>query len=139
MKPVTLIQKTLKEINPPYNIRDIFVLIGVLVILATIPLTVFIAQQRLQYVSQAAVWRPTPGTTWQWQLTGTIDTSYNVQMYDIDLFDAPQSKINELKAAGRTVICYFSAGSWEDWRPDASQFPASVKGQNNGWTGGRGR
>jgi hypothetical protein len=74
--------------------------------------------------------------TWQWQLTGTIDTSYNVDMYDIDLFDAPQSVIDQLHADGRIVICYFSAGSWEDWRPDAGQFPDSVKGDKlDDWSG----
>ena len=82
------------------------------------------------------IWHPSPGTSWQWQLTGTIDTSLNVQMYDIDLFDTPQSVIDELHSKGRVVICYFSAGSWEDWRPDADQFPDSVKGNNlSGWPG----
>ena len=81
------------------------------------------------------IWRPAPGTSWQWQLTGTIDTSLDVQMYDIDLFDAPQAKIDTLRAQGRIVICYFSAGSWEDWRPDADQFPAEVLGRTNGWPG----
>lgn len=34
------------------------------------------------------------------------------------------------------MICYFSAGSWEDWRPDAGQFPDSVKGNNlEDWPG----
>ena len=80
------------------------------------------------------VWRPSPGTSWQWQLTGTIDTSFNVEMYDIDLFDTPQAVINELHAKGRIVICYFCAGSWEDWRSDANQFPDSVKGNTlSGW------
>ena len=80
-------------------------------------------------------YKPPVGTTWQWQLTGTVDTSYNVQMYDIDLFDVSQSTINELHAKGIKVICYLSAGSWENWRPDASQFPESVKGRRNGWPG----
>ena len=80
------------------------------------------------------VWRPSPGTSWQWQLTGNIDTTFNVQMYDIDLFDAPQSVINELHAKGRIVICYFSVGSWEEWRPDANQFLKIVKGNDlSGW------
>jgi hypothetical protein len=56
-------------------------------------------------------------------------------MFDIDLFDAPQSVINQLHSMGRIVICYFSAGSWEDWRPDAGSFPAAVKGSSNGWPG----
>merc|ERR1711953_487311 len=71
---------------------------------------------------------PSPGTTWQWQLAETIDTSFDVAVYDIDLFDVPQTTINSLHAAGRKVICYFSAGTYEPWRPDAADFPASVKG-----------
>jgi len=82
-------------------------------------------------------YQPPVGTTWQWQLTGTVDTTINVQMYDIDLFDVPQSTINDLHARGIRVVCYMSAGSWEDWRPDASQFPESVKGRRNGWPGER--
>nr|ABD75789.1 putative endo alpha-1,4 polygalactosaminidase [uncultured bacterium] len=70
-----------------------------------------------------------PGTSWQWQLSGDIDTSVDAQMYDIDLFDAPQAIIDELHAKGRVVICYFSAGSWEDWRSDAGQFSAEVLGK----------
>ena len=30
--------------------------------------------------------------------------------------------------AGRKVICYFSAGSWESYRPDSDQYPESIKG-----------
>ncbi len=34
-------------------------------------------------------------------------------------------------------MCYVSAGSWENWRPDATAFPESVKGASNGWPGER--
>ena len=82
----------------------------------------------------ASVWKPAPGTSWQWQLTGTIDTSFDVAMYDIDLFESSQSLIDQLHNDGRIVICYFSAGSWENWRPDAGQYPESVKGKVlEGW------
>ena len=67
-----------------------------------------------------AVWRPTPGTSWQWQLSGSIDDSLDVAMYDVDLFDAPTAVIERLHARGIKVICYFSAGSFESWRPDAA-------------------
>ncbi len=83
-------------------------------------------------------WQPAPGTSWQWQLSDNeaIDTSFEVQMYDIDLFEAPQSVIDRLHADGRVVICYFSAGSWEDWRPDADDFPAAVIGNPlDNWPG----
>lgn len=82
------------------------------------------------------VWRPAPGTSWQWQLTGVIDTTYDVAMYDIDLFDTPQETIAALQAEGRVVICYFSAGSREDWRPDADEFPPDAIGDPmDGWPG----
>lgn len=82
------------------------------------------------------IWQPSPGTSWQWQLSGTIDTSFEVEMYDIDLFDTPQSVIDELHENGRIVICYFSAGSYEEWRPDASNFPPAIIGNPlDGWPG----
>jgi hypothetical protein len=78
--------------------------------------------------AQSTVWQPRPGTTWQWQLQGNINTGHAVQMYDIDLFNTPEDVIAALHAMGRVVICYFSAGSYEDWRPDANDFPAHVLG-----------
>jgi hypothetical protein len=85
-------------------------------------------------VADGPWWRPAPGTSWQWQLSGTLDTSYDVDMYDIDLFDTSAETIAALQADGRIVICYFSAGSWEEWRPDAGDFPAAVIGKTlDGW------
>ncbi len=75
-----------------------------------------------------SIWQPEPGTSWQWQLTGTINTTWPVMMVDIDLFEAPQATIDALHRDGRVVICYFSAGSWEAWRPDAEDFPRQVLG-----------
>lgn len=73
-------------------------------------------------------WPPTPGTSWQIQLRGTIDTAFDVDVYDLDLFDTPQATIDTLHASGRKVVCYFSAGSFEDWRSDAAVYPASAIG-----------
>jgi hypothetical protein len=88
--------------------------------------------------TSAAQWVPAQSDTWQWQLSGTIDTTYAVQVYDIDLFDAPQSTIASLQAQGRKVVCYFSAGSAENWRPDYSKFLASDLGNAvDGWAGER--
>lgn len=84
------------------------------------------------------IWRPAPGTTWQWQLSGTIDTSLAVEMYDVDLFDAPDAVLAELKGRGIKVVCYFSAGSHENWRPDAADLPAAALGDAlDGWPGER--
>jgi len=80
-------------------------------------------------VSRSDIWQPEPGTSWQWQLTGKIDPSFDVDMYDVDLFDTPQATIDDLHSDGRYVICYFSAGSYENWRSDAGDFPDNVLGR----------
>ncbi|SFM84427.1 endo alpha-1,4 polygalactosaminidase [Nitrosomonas communis] len=82
-------------------------------------------------------YKPPVAITWQWQLLkGTlkdalkdttneiseIDINHPVQLYDIDLFDSPPSLINRLKASGKKVICYFSAGTYEDFREDKDKF-----------------
>lgn len=93
-------------------------------------------------------WTPPPGTSWQWQITGRVDRSFDVQMYDVDLFDARPRQVNggvidRLHDRGRVVICYLDTGAWESYRPDADQFPRSVIGNrtyaSNGdpWTGER--
>jgi hypothetical protein len=74
-------------------------------------------------------WQPEPGTSWQWQLTGDIDTTYDVDMYDLDLYLIQKEQIEKLHAQHRVVICYFSAGSWENWRADADDFPETVIGR----------
>ncbi|RME62426.1 MAG: hypothetical protein D6790_06290, partial [Caldilineae bacterium] len=81
-------------------------------------------------------WRPSIGLTWQWQLETPVDTSVDAQVYDIDLFDNDAAVVAGLHGQGRKVICYISAGSWEDWRPDASRFPPEVIGKDyEGWPG----
>lgn len=57
-----------------------------------------------------------------------------MQLYDIDLFDTPVGVIEALQARGTRVICYFSAGSFEDWRPDAAEFADADLGKAlDGW------
>ncbi len=83
-------------------------------------------------------WTPSVADTWQWQLKGTLNTSYAVAVYDVDLFDTPQATIDALKAAGRRVVCYFSAGSSEDWRSDFARFEAANMGNSlDQWPGER--
>ena len=49
-------------------------------------------------------------------------------MYDVDLYFVSKDVIDKLHNQGRIVICYFSAGSWENWRDDAADFPEAVIG-----------
>ncbi len=82
-------------------------------------------------------WRPRPGTTWQWQLAGDeIDTSFSVDVYDLDAFDTGAEIVASLHLEGRRAVCYIDVGSWEDWRPDAAAFPRGVIGKDyEGWEG----
>jgi hypothetical protein len=84
-------------------------------------------------------WRPPLILTFQWQLDGTINQSYKANLYDIDMFDNSASVVASLhrRHPGSKVTCYVDAGTWENWRPDAKQFRASVLGKQNGWPGER--
>jgi hypothetical protein len=67
--------------------------------------------------------------TWQIQLAGSVtDLNLPVDVYDVDLIESSPEMISTLHANNKKVICYFSAGSFESWRPDASSFAASDKG-----------
>lgn len=81
-------------------------------------------------------YQPTPLVTWHIQLTDSINTSHDVRLYDIDLFDSPRSLVQQLQSEGKKVICYFSGGSYESWRPDASNYNRAVRGKSLvGWQG----
>jgi hypothetical protein len=80
-------------------------------------------------------WKPKAGATWQWQLSESVGTPLEVDVYDID-WEADQASVDKLHALGIKVICYVSVGSWEDFRPDAKDFPDAVIGNDyDGWPG----
>jgi hypothetical protein len=57
-------------------------------------------------------------------------------VYDLDAFDTNSSTIGAIHDRRSQAICYINAGSWEDWRPDATKFPATVIGlEYEGWAG----
>ena len=79
-------------------------------------------------------YKPDTNTTWQWQLTGTINTSYDVDVYDIDLETSSKELIEQLHKDKKKVICYFSGGSYEDYRDDKDLFPQEILGKTlDGW------
>lgn len=83
-------------------------------------------------------YHPLVSVTWQWQLSGTVNPSYEVEIYDIDLFDSSEDTIQTLQATGKKVICYLSAGSYEEWRSDANLFSEQDLGNPlDGWAGER--
>jgi len=80
-------------------------------------------------------WQPRPGLTWQWQLSEDVTDILDVDVYDID-WESSASTVAALHSKGIHVICYVSVCSWEDFRPDADQFPADVIGNDyDGWPG----
>jgi hypothetical protein len=80
-------------------------------------------------VTQGDWYRPPFDVNWQWQIDGTINTSYDVALYDVDLFETPDAVLQALRTRGVRVLCYFSAGTYEPSRPDADAIPASARGR----------
>lgn len=79
-----------------------------------------------------------PGTPFHLQLSGKLQEKSWATVYDIDLFDTPAATLTSLRSRGKVVHCYFSAGSFEDWRPDKASYPSSVLGKPlDGWPGER--
>lgn len=65
---------------------------------------------------------------WHWQLTGEPDLSVEAGIYDIDLMESGRVMIDRLKSAGREVVCYFSAGTLEQFRSIDSGLHADAVG-----------
>jgi hypothetical protein len=82
-------------------------------------------------------WSPGRKVSWQWQLAKPPAAArlIDVKMYDVDGFEASKKLVGKMHGRGIKAVCYLSAGSWENWRPDASDFPASILGRSNGWPG----
>jgi hypothetical protein len=72
------------------------------------------------------------GSSTECQNTALVEMKHDVVF--VDLFDTEASAIAALKPRmngvtgatlpNRTIVCYYSAGSYEDWRPDAASFTA---------------
>ena len=77
--------------------------------------------------------QPQPGTRWHWQLlvddVRPLNESFDAVLYGIDLELTAVETIQRLKAEGKRVICYFSAGTFEDFRTDADAFVAAELGE----------
>jgi hypothetical protein len=62
------------------------------------------------------------------QLKTTPGTVIDIDLLDVIDANPPASHISELSKVGKKVICYFSAGSREDWRADAKNYAKSDYG-----------
>jgi len=92
-----------------------------------------------------SAWQPGAGVSWQIVLLQPIKVESNVddlkpdvEVYDLDLFDNDIETFKTLQDGGKKVICYFSAGSWENFREDKDEFDEDDLGKElDGWPGER--
>jgi hypothetical protein len=111
-------------------------LAGVIAISTVTLPTAYAAPSAPPPVSCAGCWVPALQTSWDWVLSKVPTAPYrSVSMYDVDGFDTTPADVSAMHAAGIKVVCYISGGTWENWRPDASQFPVAILGKKNGWPG----
>jgi hypothetical protein len=88
---------------------------------------------RARSASSSIRWVPSPGGTWQYQLSGAIDTSVDADVFDVDAA-TPRAVVDAIHERGSQVVCYIDAGAWESYRADAQRFPRSVLGKAvDGW------
>ncbi|XP_052090582.1 uncharacterized protein LOC127727175 [Mytilus californianus] len=88
--------------------------------------------------TQGSWWRPHQHMYWNDVISEHhINTGVQgEEVFVLDLFDVPKSIIDDLHRKGKKVVCYFSAGTKEDWRADASKFPRDGLGDpNKDWPG----
>lgn len=81
--------------------------------------------------SAATTRRPAVGDQWDYLIgTKVTSTASNGNNFvSLDLFDTDASVISGLKANGVFVACYFSAGTYENWRPDKAKFQKKDMGK----------
>ncbi|KAI0878254.1 glycoside hydrolase superfamily [Hypoxylon argillaceum] len=87
--------------------------------------------------SSASIIQPAVGITWDYPLGFSLTASNankSTIFYPVDFENTSTDTIAALKGAGHTIVCYFSAGSVEDYRADAGDFPAATIGNTlDGW------
>lgn len=83
-------------------------------------------------------WKPQPASSFSYQLQGKIRIHVNANVFDVDAIETPRRTIRRMHKNGQRAVCYVSAGSWENWRPDATHYPDSLLGSDlDGWPGER--
>lgn len=98
----------------------------------------FILIFNIVFFTEGAIYQPRQGARFQIQLQmddiHPFDYSMRADLYDVDLWEVTAHDISAIHAKGAKVSCYFSAGSFEDYRPDAHLFHSSDIGNKmQGW------
>jgi hypothetical protein len=95
------------------------------------------ALEKPKACSGSPCWYPPAKLRWNYVLGAAPDLTIKAGMYGIDGFDTKKAVVKQIHSLSRRAVCYIDAGTWENWRPDAGQFPSSVLGKSNGWPGER--
>lgn len=86
--------------------------------------------------SSSLSFTPSVGASWNIELihvpkpAQADNASYHI--WDFDMAEAPHSTIDAFHDQDHKVMCYFSAGTWENWRKDADEFPQVALGRTLG-------
>ena len=103
-----------------------------------VPAPLFTAPTPAIASNVAPAWTPALPDTWQSQTTGAVNADYTATVFNIDLFNTSTTTIQALQGAGKKVICSFSAGNSDHWRPDFPSFQGDDMGSAvEGTTGAR--
>ncbi|GHJ56079.1 endo alpha-1,4 polygalactosaminidase [Nonomuraea sp. TT08I-71] len=73
-------------------------------------------------VAQARHWQ------WQWQLTGPVDVTVDADVFLLDAVRTTSGETGALRARHRRLVCQVRVGTYAATDPDASRFPAAVRG-----------
>lgn len=71
---------------------------------------------------------PAEDARWLARLDGAVDIDDDADFFYLDAEQQDPADLAELHRQGRHYLCYLSAGSYEDFRDDADQFPESAIG-----------
>ena len=88
-------------------------------------------------------WPPTPGVTWDYPIgANKLDFDNDAQVFGLDWEETDPDTVDLLHARNARVVCYVSAGSYENWRSDADKYKDPDTGVTlgnplDGWPGER--
>ncbi len=72
---------------------------------------------------------------WQWQLDGVLDPDVEADVFVLDPVDTTAAQTSELRSRDRRLVCQVHIGSVHPTDPDASRYPARVRGATTARTG----
>jgi hypothetical protein len=89
--------------------------------------------------AEAAGWQPSlEQRRFDLQLAAPLNLVRRADILALGLFDTAPERLRPLRARGTATLCHVAAGLWENWRPDARDFPETALGRSpTGWPGER--